>query len=181
MTKTTVINLYAGSGAGKSTAAAGLFAEMKQRGYHVEQVTEYVKTWAWSGRTPNGFDQVYLFGKQANRESQLYGKVDYIITDSPLLLSGYYENYHLKEAIVLPAVLNFLDYAKRHDVKHLNFFLKRAKKFDPRGRYESEDQAKAIDVDMKAWLNQLEVPLIDVTTTDRERVDYILSILESEV
>jgi len=174
---TTVINLYGGSGIGKSTCAAGLFAEMKQRGYNVELVSEYVKTWAWTGRVPTGFDQVYIFGKQASRESLLYNKVDYIITDSPLLLSGYYENYHLKEAIVLPAVLNFIDYASRHEVKHLNFFLKRLKKFDPRGRYESEEQAKAIDVDMKRWLNNLEVPLIDIETSDRERVEAIISLL----
>jgi GTPase SAR1 family protein len=176
---TTVINLFAGSGVGKSTCAAGLFAEMKQRGYHVELVTEYVKTWAWSGRTPNGFDQVYLFGKQASRESQLYNKVDFIITDSPLLLSGFYENYHLKEPIVLPAVINFLNYAQRHNVNHLNFFLKRLKKFDPRGRYENEQQARQIDIDMKAWLLEHQIPLIDIDTSDRDRVESIITYINT--
>jgi len=41
--KTKVINLFAGPGAGKSTTAAGLFAEMKRANVDVELVTEYVK------------------------------------------------------------------------------------------------------------------------------------------
>lgn len=175
---TIVINLFSGSGAGKSTTAAKLFGEMKDRKYHVEQVTEYVKKWAWQKRTPGPFDQFYLAGKQSQSEAQLYNKVDYIVTDSPILLSGYYENYHLKRSIVLPAILNFLEYTSENNIKHLNFFLKRHKAFDPRGRYETEDQAKAIDVDMKNWLIALNVPLIDVDVPDTERVSFILSHLE---
>lgn len=177
---TKVINLLAGSGCGKSTTAAALFAEMKLRGYHVEQVTEFVKKWAWQSRTPTGLDQVYIFGKQAQSESVLYGKVDYIVTDSPVLLSGYYEHHHLKEEITLPAILNFLDYSKRkHDVEHLNFFLKRNKKFDTRGRYETEDQAIYVDADMRIWLDNLGIPFKNVDVSDRDRVEYILSHLEA--
>lgn len=177
---TTVINLFGGSGLGKSTTAAKLFGEMKDQRYHVELVTEYVKKWAWAQKKPTGFDQFYLAGKQSQSESQLYGKVDYIVTDSPILLSGYYENLHLKRSIVLPAILNFLEYTKENEIQHLNFVLKRHKAFDPRGRYETEDQAKAVDHDMRNWLTSLDIPLIDVDVPDKERVNFILSYLERE-
>lgn len=172
---TVVINLLGGSGCGKSTTAAQLFSEMKMRGYLIEQVTEYVKRWAWQGRTPTGFDQVYIFGKQAQSESMLYNKVDYIVTDSPLLLSGFYEQHHLKREITLPAILNFLNYAKEHDVHHINFFLTRHKKFDPRGRFETEEQAVAIDHDMRKWLKALNISFIEVNVDDKERSNFILS------
>ena len=43
MKKTLIVNLLAGSGAGKSTNAARLFAMLKDRGIETELVTEYVK------------------------------------------------------------------------------------------------------------------------------------------
>lgn len=172
---TKVINLFGGSGLGKSTTASLLFGEMKLAGFHVELVSEYVKKWAWQGRMPSGFDQFYIAGKQAHSESQLYGKVDYIITDSPLLLSGFYEQYHLGREICLPTILNFLAYAKECGIEHLNFLLQRNKKFDPRGRFETEEQAIAIDAKLAAWLSDLGLETIFITEKDHARVEAILN------
>lgn len=46
---TTIINIWAGPGAGKSTTAAETFALCKKAGLGVELRTEYVKDWAWRG------------------------------------------------------------------------------------------------------------------------------------
>lgn len=178
---TTVINLLGGSGLGKSTCAAALFSEMKMQGYHVELVTEFVKNWAWQGRVPSGYDQVYLFGKQAQSESRLYGKVDFIVTDSPLLLSGFYEQLHLKREIVLPSIKNFLSYAKDNNIVHKNFVLTRHKPFDPRGRFETEQQAKQVDLDLRKWLDSLNIDYETISCDDRERVPQILSKLQSSL
>jgi hypothetical protein len=173
-----VINLFGGSGLGKSTTASLLFGEMKLEGYHVELVSEYVKTWAWQGRRPTGFDQFYIAGKQAHSESQLYGKVDYIITDSPLLLSGFYEQFHLGRQLCLPTILNFLDYAKEHNIEHLNFLLQRNKKFDPRGRFETEEEAINVDVKLKSWLQDLGLQYTLITESDHARVSAILNFVK---
>ena len=68
----------------KSTSAAQLFAELKQRHVSTELAREYVKKWAWEGRKISGFDEYYFVGHQIREESLLFGKVDYIVTDKPL-------------------------------------------------------------------------------------------------
>src|SRR4051812_46140966 len=109
---TKVINLFGGSGLGKSTTAAGLFYEMKLRGIHCELIREYVKQWAWDGTKIGPMDQVYIFGKQAEAESRIYGKVDIAVTDSPLLLSPIYEQFYSGETVVGSAAMAFLNKAK---------------------------------------------------------------------
>src|SRR5256885_11799690 len=87
---TTIFDLYGGPGTGKSTSAALMYAMLKQKGVNSELVREYVKDWAWDDRKINTYDQLYLMGKQIRRESMLYGKVDAIVSDSPVMMGIYY-------------------------------------------------------------------------------------------
>lgn len=176
---TKVINLFGGSGIGKSTTAAHLFAEMKYRGLHCELVREYVKSWAWENKPIGPFDQMYLLGKQSKYESILYGKVDYIVTDSPLLMCPIYERYYSGKDCVGPAAVNFLEDAKSKGVHHLNFLLKRFAEFDTRGRFETAEQAQAVDVAVKNYLEQNNIDFHELTVSDRTRVDEILAIVLS--
>lgn len=171
---TKVINLFAGSSTGKSTLASALFTEMKLRGINCELVREYIKVWAWEGRTPGKYDQIYIFGQQAYSEGLLYEKVDYIITDSPLYLVPFYEEYLIKKNIVAPAVFNFIKHAEDHGVSFHNFWLNRPESFDPRGRYETKDQAIAIDKALKEWLTTHNVNFTELSETHTDRVDKIL-------
>lgn len=174
---TKVINLFSGSGSGKSTTAALLFGEMKLLGYNVELVREFVKGWAWAGRQVKEMDQLYLLGKQTSYERILYDRVDYIVTDSPVLICGVYEAYWSKgkKTYAGEAAKAFLSHAKEKDVQHVNYFVNRKKPFDTRGRYETEDQAKEIDTYMKNYLINNEVGFTELNCADRERVSFILS------
>jgi nicotinamide riboside kinase len=172
---TKVINLFAGSGAGKSTLAAGLFYEMKKRGLKVELVTEYVKRMAWDGIAPSQYDQPYIFGKQCKYESRLYNKVDFVVTDSPLLLSPIYEEYYNNDSIVLSSVLKFINKAKLNNVKHINFFLERNVPFDSVGRFENENSAKEIDILIKNKLNEWEIPFINIDKNIDNKIEFILN------
>ena len=97
-----VINLFVGPGVGKSTVAADLFAMMKREGYSVELVNEYAKEVTWEGHFSYLDDEFYVLAHQNRRLVRLKGKVDYVITDSPILLGlaytppGYYPQYFSK-------------------------------------------------------------------------------------
>jgi nicotinamide riboside kinase len=174
---TKVINLYAGSGAGKSTIAAGLFYEMKLRGLNVELVREYVKTMAWQGIKIGPYDQPYIFGMQLKHESTLYGKVDYIITDSPLLLSPVYELYYRGDAITEESANKFIKKACENGVEHINFFLNRTQPFDTKGRFETEQQAKEVDDLLKKKLNDWGYNYVNIDEEGRDKVNFILKYL----
>lgn len=162
MPKTTCINLFGGPGTGKSTMAASIFAELKNRGKSVELVGEYVKKWAWQGRQVKPTDQIYILGKQASAEASLYGKVEYIVTDSPVLLSGAYAllQPNHKCDYVSEAALAYTS-AHSDEVQYFNILLQRNKPYDTRGRYESETEAKERDIFIRNYLKQNFIPFID--------------------
>ena len=133
--KQKIVNLYAGPGAGKSTTAALIFSYMKLRGYNVELVREYAKDLVWEfGTIPSHITQLDIFTEQKKRQDILYGKVDLIITDSPLRLSTLYGT---PEDLVIEEELKY----DSIDVEIL-----RTKSYQSVGRLQTESEAKELDV-----------------------------------
>lgn len=152
---TTIINIYAGAGAGKSTNAAETFALCKQAGVSCELITEYVKGWAWRGRPIGEWDDVYLFAKQLQRESACYGKVDYVITDSPIGLAAVYERVYPKPGNRHPMLDLVREFEKRQDaadIRRVNCLLLRSKPYVQAGRYEDEQAARGVDQKCEEFL-----------------------------
>ena len=175
---TTIINLFGGSGVGKSTIAALLFAHMKMGGCHVELVREYVKLWAWGGRKVRKEDQIYLLGKQSAYESMLYGKVDYIVTDSPVLLAGVYAEWHNGPdgKYVTAAADEFVSQAKRGSgVRVHNYLLRRSGFFDPRGRWETANEAERFDKFLEQSLMMNGHNYTPIDGTERGKVEEIMA------
>jgi hypothetical protein len=137
-----VINFFAGPGSGKSTCAAGVFTAMKHRDIKCELVTEYAKDMTYENRHLTLSDQLYMLAKQNQRLKRLEGKVDYAITDSPLIMGlvyqveGYYENF----APLVKEIFNSYD--------NVNFFIERLKKYQTYGRNQTEEQAKGKDLEI---------------------------------
>lgn len=176
--KTKVINLFAGSGAGKSTTAAHLYALMKQRGHNVELVREYVKSWAWEGRKIVPSDQLYILSKQLKQEKVLYGKLDYVITDSPVLLCAYYDHKHSGGKENFTKYLVALEEELSASKHNLNFFINRSKPFDPKGRYETEEQAKVVDVELRSYLDKyFNIKPIEILDEDEKKAEAIYNIV----
>lgn len=178
---TTVINLLGGSGLGKSTTAAFVFGELKLLEKNVELVQEYAKEWAWAGRKIKPEDQDHICDEQWNRESRLYGKVDFIITDSPLLLGPMYQKFYGGNDPVFETIIDRMSTSEANGVKYMNFMLKRNKEFNPKGRFETAEQARQVDNFLQDYLNNKQIPFHTIVTNDRERVQEIVGkVLEHE-
>lgn len=89
-----LINLFGGPGIGKSSIAAGIFYKLKKKHISCNNPYEFPKTLAWDNNIPAIKDQLYVFANQHRGIAQSYGKVDYIIIDSPILFSKIYHSYY---------------------------------------------------------------------------------------
>lgn len=150
-----IINLFAGPSSGKSTTAAGLFYLMKSNLYNVELVTEYAKDLTWEERSKTFDNQIYIFAKQYHRLFRLQDKVEWVITDSPLLLSIIYAKH-------VPHSFNqlVLDIWKSQD--NISFFIDRVKKYSPIGRVQTEEESIQIDKQTKDMLNMYNIDYYSV-------------------
>jgi hypothetical protein len=172
---TTVINLFGGPGTGKSTLATNLFYIMKSKDINVELVREYVKSWAYNNREPKEYDLIYLLGKQSSYETQLYGKVDYVVTDSPFLLAGIYQT-HLsdgKYSYVTDAAKELMHHAETNGIVYKNFYIVRSFSYNSSGRFETEDQARTIDDRILQTLEQFKIPVTQINPSCWEILNHL--------
>lgn len=134
-----VINLIGASCSGKSTTAAGLFYKLKLEHVNCELVTEYAKDLTWEDRKKTLANSIYVLGKQYQRLDRLRDKVEYVITDSPLLLNIVYNTrYNNLNNLVLELYNSF---------DNDNFFLPVKSNFSRIGRNETYEEA--IEVERK--------------------------------
>lgn len=152
--KTKIINYFGGPGLGKSTDSADLYVQMKRAGYDVELVREVAKKWAWQGRNIGPFDQMAILGTQMEEESSLFGKVEYIITDSPAFLGGVYLHINHNKDFMMDTVKHYYDYCEANGIEFKNFVLPRNKPYNSKGRFESETWSIHIDHVIKKCLKK---------------------------
>ena len=83
-------------------------------------------------------DQIYLFGEQWHRTFRMLGKVDFIVTDSPLLMNIVYDKQNDDD---------FRKFIKSriHKLKSLDFFVNRSNAFSEVGRIHNLEQSKELD------------------------------------
>lgn len=167
------INFYAGPGAGKSTLAARTFAELKIRGYDVEHIPEYIKTWAYMGRKPKSYDQLYVYAKQLHTEDAALQHCKHIVTDSPLLMNNAYASYY---GCAYTDHMVQLSQAFDRDFPAINFYIDRSVEYVQHGRYQDLAQAKEFDDFLKDFLSKhLKGWLVHVQV---ENFDRIMELIE---
>jgi len=174
ISKTLVVNLFSGPGCGKSTIAAGIFHDLKWKNINCELVGEFAKDLVWESRKKALEDQIYIFGKQHHRIFRLLEQVDVIITDSPLLLTSIYD----AEKRSSLAILAIEEHSK---LWNYNVFLKRIKKFNPRGRIHTEAESRGLNRDILDLLDKYKQPyeVFDGSTHGKDKiVNKIFMLLE---
>lgn len=156
--KTVVINMFAGSGAGKTTCAWEVASELKKRGFITEYVAEYAKELVWE-KNFTMLDgtlqhQRQLLTEQAHRLERLVSQVDFIVTDSPLFLNALYYTKgtpERKKAYTDEVYRAFSSY------ENFSVFIKRGKGFEKAGHIHDLEQSKKIDQNIKNLLQEYHV------------------------
>jgi len=155
-----VIELYAGPGAGKSTTAAGLFNAMKLMGLKVELVTEFAEDLTYGQRLHELGNQLYVLAHQEARQARLQGQVDWVITDSPLLLSNVYVLHSRFDSEAFRETVR--EASRQYD--RVPFFMNRSADYQTYGSGQTREEAMGLDEEIfeVAW-NEFDMDLTSVT------------------
>lgn len=155
---TVVVNMFGGPGAGKTTAAWEIASELKKRGYITEYVPEYAKELVWEGKTDlldgTPEHQEELLKEQRHRIERLNGKVDFIVTDAPLMQNPLYLKTSSLEISEF-YTHKVYNYYSRYE--NFNVFIQRSEKFEQAGRIHSLDQSREIDKQIHSLLDKFQI------------------------
>lgn len=163
------VGVFGGPGSGKSTLAKWLSSEITIAGHDIQYVDEYVKLWAYMGKKPKSFDQVYLFSKQMYKEdSYLNNGTGLIITDSPILMVCSY-------AMLLGCSFadELISIAKKFDEQYpgIHLFLDRHNiPYRTEGRFQSHEEAIKVDEHIEETMKQHLPSYLKVRTMDRQEI-----------
>ena len=152
------INLWGGPCVGKSKMASNLFSELKSRGINCELVREYAKELVWEESFNKLDNQILVFANQHHRHKILDGKVEIVITDSPIPMGCVYDKG--------TKFLDDLAISEFNKFKNKNFFLKRIYDYQETGRMQTEDEAIEKDGEIKTLLGKWNIPYIEVDSID---------------
>lgn len=172
---TTYINLFGGPGVGKSTIAAGLFHFMKRNGYSVELVTEFAKDLVWEDRASTLQIQPYVSMKQFRNLARLKDKVDYVITDSPIIKDSVYARRFAPE---LPqSYYDLLFFLHDHLGDSINLLLSRTHNYEALGRLQTEDEAIELDKELRFLLELHDIDYYEV----EPHIDDVIEAVHQEL
>lgn len=169
------INLYGSPSSGKTTLASQIFAEMKSKHHNIAYVQEYSKDLVYQGvdmRFLPENERLLILAEQFRRENILKDKVDYIVTDSPMLLTAYYHQD--------PSKKEDWSYAKDIVLRHLDkdeihLWLEPVENFEVEGRSHNEDESLKISEELFDYLLSTGIKLTSIRGTPEERLQRAMS------
>lgn len=147
-----VINLFGAPSAGKSTTMLGLTYHMKLMGLSVENTPEFFKEMIYEESNTELFGgQLYVLGEQNRRIARLNGKNDFVITDCPLPLIGFYTSRDYIEG--------FHEFIKNLNQKYdnVNYLIVRKHEFENEKRIHDETQSKELERKLPSYLDALNI------------------------
>ena len=174
---TLIVDIFGGPGAGKSTTALQIVAELKKLGYHADYVSEVAKELVYAkdfehldGTLKN---QSKILSEQKRRLDIMLDNVDVVVTDSPLLLNTVYLKENAPEYIesVFSQYENYNNY---------NVVVERdlSVKFEQEGRIHNLEESIKKDGEINTLLDSHD---IDYQRFDRNNIAGILDGIISKI
>lgn len=148
-----VINLIGGAGVGKTTLAMRIVSDLKSM-HHINAtyVPEFVKDVIHDDNMKLLEDQLWLFANQARMLRRAAEASDVVVTDAPLLQFLYYLDPSVSEILTGHPYVNLIKH--EHDrYESLNLEVPREVPYQQEGRYQSEEEAIAMDAKLIEALN----------------------------
>ena len=167
------IALLGGPGTGKSTQCAHFFSKLKENSVPIEQIQEWVREAINKKQVPidNPWAQFWIYEEQKRKEDCLPSTIQYMVTDSPTLLSYVYVLMNAQKPrdnyLILKMYENFLTDITRYD--HI-FICAREKEYLKDGtRYQTKAEAIELDSLIMSLLAQHKIPCPVLTGSVEER------------
>lgn len=169
---TIVVNAFGGAGAGKTTACFHICSELKKKGYVTEYASEYAKELVWEKRYDklDGTldNQREIYAEQKKRIDRVIGQVDFVITDSPLLLNSIYLSDCPEKS---GYTTELIDDFKKYD--NFNLVIKRDEgKYEKEGRIHTFEESVEVD---KFVVNMLTNNHIYFGTYTHDKLDTVVN------
>lgn len=170
---TIVVNLFGEPSAGKSTCAMDITAQLKRHGINAEYVSEFAKDKVYENNGEVFKHQEYLFGKQSFKMGRVKDKVQVMVVDSPLILCAVYnKNEGLGEAFDKTVINVFNSYKNR------NYLLTRHHSYENEGRFQNEDEAKAVRKEIIDKLTKYGIEYKEIASTEQNCKHIVEEIME---
>lgn len=172
--KTLIVNAFGGPGCGKTTLCWHIASELKKRGILTEYVCEYAKELVYEERfdilNDSMQNQKIILKEQSHRLDRLIGKVEVVVTDSPLLLSIIYANDKDQQFINI-----ILD--KFNQYNNINLVVKRNlnEKYQSIGRKQSFKESKIKDLEIYKLLDDNNINYIEYERDSDDIINIIIN------
>ncbi len=149
---TKVINIIGGPGSDKSLFSSAIILYLNMKNKTVETIPDFAKSLVWQQNYEVLKNQYFIAQRQYEMLSLLDGQVQFLITECSLPQVMYYnENYPDNICDVSKTRKQILQWYGQHN--NINIMVERGeKKYVHTGRFQDEEQARAIDHGLRAML-----------------------------
>lgn len=166
-----------------TVTCALLFARLKiKTNYSIEYIQEVAKSLVWEEDFELLDNQYWVSTKQYRLLNSLQNKLDLIITDGCLLHGIYYNRNNENNVSNVQKTEDFIK-SSFDKFNNINIFLERspALEYEQAGRYQTEEEAKSIDLFFKTYLDQHQIPYQSFPVQGEDNIDQMIDYILSQL
>ncbi len=165
---TKVINIIGGPGCDKALFSSAILVNLILMNKSVEHIPDYAKSLVWQQDFETLKNQYQIAQRQYDMISLLDGQVQFLITECSLPQVLYY-NEHFADNIcdIAKTRARILEWYGQQD--NINVLVERGqRKYVHTGRFQDEEQARQVDLGMRAILEREQLPFVTLPADFKE-------------